>query len=68
MKSRTQRGIFALAAVAALGFGGTQAFASPAAATEERACTSSAACRRDCIARGYDGGFCDMGGCMCIIQ
>jgi hypothetical protein len=65
---RTQRGLFGLAMAAALGFGGAQAFASPGAAAAERVCTNSAACKRDCIARGFDGGFCDQGGCMCIIQ
>ena len=69
MKGRMRGGMFAAAMAAALGFGGTQAFASPdaAAADAERAC-SGGQCNRDCRARGYDGGFCDQGGCICIIQ
>jgi hypothetical protein len=67
MKSRTRGGIFALTMAAALGFGAAQAFASPGAAEAERA-GSGGQCRRDCIQRGYDGGFCDQGGCICIIQ
>jgi hypothetical protein len=47
--------------------GGAQAFAAPGAARAERAC-SGGQCRSDCRARGYDGGFCDQGGCICIIQ
>jgi hypothetical protein len=62
------RGVFALATAAALGFGWAQAFASPGAAGDaERAC-SGGQCRSDCRARGFDGGFCDQGGCICIIQ
>jgi hypothetical protein len=61
-------GIFGLVTAAALGFGGAQAFAQPAAAADaERAC-SSGPCNRDCKARGADGGFCDQGGCICYIQ
>lgn len=61
------RGVFALATAAALAFGGAQAFASPGAAAEaERAC-SGGQCNRDCRARGYDGGFCDQGACICLI-
>lgn len=68
MTARMQRGLFAAAMTAVLGFGGAQAFASPAQAAEaERAC-SSGQCGRDCRRAGYDGGFCDQGGCICIIQ
>lgn len=70
MKRRMQRAGFAAAMAAALGFGGAQAFASPGAAAradEMRAC-SSGQCSRDCRRAGYDGGFCDQGGCICIIQ
>jgi len=66
MRNGTRRGLFALAVAAALGFGGAQAFASPGAVAE-RAC-SGGQCNRDCKARGYGGGFCDQGGCICIIQ
>lgn len=68
MTRRTRQGIFGAAMAAALAFGGAQAFASPGAPTEaERAC-SGGQCNRDCRARGADGGFCDQGGCICIIQ
>jgi hypothetical protein len=68
-KRRMQRGVFAAAMAAALGFGGAQAFATPASAPADgmRAC-SSGQCSRDCRRAGYDGGFCDQGGCICIIQ
>ena len=66
MKRRMQGGIFALAMVAALAFGAAQAFAAPGA-EEERACNGGQ-CKRDCIRAGFDGGFCDQGGCICIIQ
>jgi hypothetical protein len=68
MTRRMQRGLFAAAMAAALGFGAAQAFASPGAAADvERAC-SGGQCNRDCKARGADGGFCDQGGCICFIQ
>jgi hypothetical protein len=68
MKRRIRGGMFAAAMAAALGFGGTQAFASPGTAADaERAC-SGGQCNRDCRARGADGGFCDQGGCICIIE
>lgn len=63
----TRRVFFALGTAAALGFGGAQAFASPGAPEAERAC-SGGHCNRDCKQRGFDGGFCDQGGCICIIQ
>lgn len=68
MKRGIRSGLFAAAMAAALGFGGAQAFASPGAGAEaERAC-SGGQCNRDCRQRGYDGGFCDQGGCICYIQ
>jgi hypothetical protein len=68
MTRTMQRGMFAAMTAAALGFGAAQAFAAPAAgAAAERAC-SSGQCSRDCRRAGYDGGFCDQGGCICIIQ
>jgi hypothetical protein len=64
---RAQRGMFALATVGALGFGAAQAFASPGAAAEARACNGGQ-CNRDCKARGADGGFCDQGGCIRYLE
>jgi hypothetical protein len=67
IRQRTRRGLFALAIAAALGSGGAQAFAAPAAA-EARACTN-AQCNEDCKRRGYDGGICaGSWGCACWIQ
>ena len=68
-RSRAARVLGALAVTAALGFGGAQVFASPAEATGDgmRAC-SNGQCSRDCRRAGADGGFCDQGGCICIIQ
>jgi hypothetical protein len=64
----TQRGLFALATVAALGFGGAQAFAAPRPAAAMRACTN-AQCDADCKRWGYDGGICaGSWGCACWIQ
>ena len=64
----TQRGLFALATAAALGFGGAQAFAAPGPAAAARACTN-AQCDADCKRWGYDGGICaGSWGCACWIQ
>lgn len=61
-----QRGMFAAVTAAALGFGAAQAFAAPAAAANaERACVNGK-CARECRSIGYDDGFCDQGGCICI--
>ena len=70
MKRSIRSGMFAAATAAALGFGGAQAFASPAPEGEAaaRACTN-AQCNLDCRARGYDGGICaGSWGCTCWIQ
>ncbi|HYW10590.1 MAG TPA: hypothetical protein VE871_01505 [Longimicrobium sp.] len=66
MKRRMQRGVFAAAMAAALGFGGAQAFASPAAAAadESRAC-SSGQCTQECRRIGYNVGVCESGTCVC---
>jgi hypothetical protein len=67
MTRSVQRGVFAAVTAAALGFGGAQAFASPAAPAEsERACVGGK-CSRDCRSIGYDDGICDQGSCICII-
>lgn len=66
MSRRMQRGAFGLAMAAALGFGGAQAFASPAAAVDEAACNTGK-CGQDCRKIGYDDGVCDQGSCVCLI-
>lgn len=63
-----RRGAFAALMAAALGFGGVQALAAPAAAQDPSGACSSGQCSRDCRRAGYEGGFCDQGGCICIIQ
>lgn len=68
MNRRIRGGMFAAATVAALGFGAAQAFASPSAAAEARACTN-AECNDWCRGQGYDGGICaGSWGCACWIQ
>jgi hypothetical protein len=67
MKRRMQRGVFAAAMAAALGFGGAQAFASPGAATAGRAC-DLAQCDANCKARGFTGGYCQLGWCGCYVD
>ena len=63
-----QRGVFALATAAALGFGARQAVAAPADAAAVRVCTNEQ-CNTDCRRRGYDGGVCaGSWGCACWIQ
>jgi hypothetical protein len=65
-RSRTARVLGALAVTAAMGFGGAQAFASPAAAAadESRAC-SSGQCTQECRKIGYNVGVCESGTCVC---
>jgi hypothetical protein len=63
---RMRSGLFALATAAALGFGGAQAFASPAAAKAEQACNGPQ-CRQYCRSIGYDDGRCGQEGCVCLI-
>jgi hypothetical protein len=68
MRRSMQRGLFAALTTAALGFGGVQALAAPAAAQGPEQVCNGGQCGRDCRRAGYDGGFCDQGGCICIIQ
>ena len=64
----SSRAVFALAVAAGLGFGATQAFASPARVAA-RAC-DPAACRTDCRNNLYSDGVCvSMKGsafCLCL--
>lgn len=61
--------VFGAATVAALGFGGAQAVASPAPATETARVCNSQVCNRICQAiPGSIGGFCTSNGsCVCYI-
>lgn len=65
-RSKVVRALGALAAAAAMGFGGAQAFASPAASTadEARACTLKQ-CTEQCAQIGYNVGRCEQGNCVC---
>lgn len=65
MKHRMQRGLFAAAMAAALGFGGAQAFASPAASADEARACASGQCTQDCRKIGYNVGVCESGTCVC---
>jgi hypothetical protein len=67
MKRAIRSGMFVAAVVAALGFGGAQAFASPGAAKAERAC-DPAQCDANCKARGFTGGYCQFGWCGCYVD
>lgn len=65
-----RKGLFPLAVVLSLGFGASQALATPKveSGSARRLCApeQSTACRNDCLARGYDGGLCYSGGlCQC---
>ena len=50
---------------AALAFGAAQAVAAPAGGSSARAC-NQARCSEGCIARGFDGGACVNGQCLCF--
>lgn len=70
MRRTLQQLAFAAAVVGALGFGGTQAFAAPGAATaNENACTLSSCrtyCRSWCTPGFACTGYCDPDvGCVC---
>jgi hypothetical protein len=62
-----RRGVFGVAAAAALVFGGTQAMASPAPAEAGPVCETGA-CNRACQALGLIGGYCtEPVGCSCYL-
>ncbi|HEU0053063.1 MAG TPA: hypothetical protein VFQ39_07790 [Longimicrobium sp.] len=66
MKSeRIRRWGFALLTAGALGFGGTQALAAPAAGDDARACSPNG-CDRACRAQGGISGRCNNGACLCF--
>ena len=59
-----RNGLFPAAFAAALGFGATQALASPEAPARAAACTD-AYCEQYCIDQGYTWGWCDRVWCRC---
>lgn len=66
---RMRRWVFGAGTVAALGFGGAQAMAAPAAADAEARVCNPQVCNRICQAiPGSIGGFCTSdGSCQCYI-
>lgn len=61
-----RRGVLGLAFAGALGFGASQALASPAPAAAEQSCDT--VCNRACRAAGFIGGFCGGGvSCSCYL-
>jgi hypothetical protein len=73
MSARILRnGLFSALTAVALGFGATQAFAAPDAASAAKFACDNAAdarCNTWCQGRGYDAGICNpiyVGGCQCF--
>jgi hypothetical protein len=64
--TRLCRRVIGVAVVATLGFGATQALASPAEAAEAAAC-DVVKCRANCKAQGQTSGACFEGQCICYI-
>ena len=61
-----RRGVLGLAFAGALGFGASQALATPAAAMAAPSCDTL--CNRVCQAAGFIGGFCGDGvSCSCYL-
>jgi hypothetical protein len=65
IRSRVARMAGAWAVTAALGFGGTQAFASPGAAAEGAARCTDYTCNARCVKVGRAGGSCSGATCVC---
>lgn len=70
--SHLRGALFGTAVAISLGFGASQALAAPAAAARFASCPYSpngpyfyGPCETDCVARGYDFGFCRYGSCVC---
>ena len=62
---RIGRWLLAVGSAAALGFGASQAMASPREAAEERACNPTG-CNKQCQAQGGISGRCNNGQCLCL--
>lgn len=61
-----RRGVLGLAFAGAMGFGASQALASPAPRAAEQSCDTL--CNRVCRAAGFIGGFCGDGvSCSCYL-
>jgi hypothetical protein len=66
MIGRLRRRVIGAAVAATLGFGASQALASPAEAAEAAAC-DVVKCRANCKAQGQTSGACFEGMCICYI-
>lgn len=66
IRGRMTRVLGALAVTAALGFGGTQAFASPGVTAERAARCTDGTCNSRCLNLGYAGGRCVGATCTCF--
>ena len=67
--TKVRNGVMAAALVGALGFGATQALATPAEPAKDSAC-SPGKCDKQCKEQfgPFAGGFCDpFGGCSCAV-
>lgn len=65
-RSLFRRGVFAAAVLGTLGFGATQALATPAASAAPPTCNEQQ-CDRTCRDAGFSGGFClDRTSCNCF--
>jgi len=66
MKNAITRWTLAAVAAASMGFGATQALASPAEAADAAVC-DVVKCRANCKAQGQTSGACFEGQCICYI-
>ena len=75
MRGKLLAALFGLATAGSLGFGGSQAFATPAASACDQfpwqftlSCPAPRTCDDECAGRGYfDGGLCRNNCCTCAI-
>ena len=68
MNDAVKRMVFAATVAAALGFGATQALATPAAAKDSARVCQDQFCAQLCSSLGFRGGFCNSGGgCSCYL-
>jgi len=68
--TRLRRALLALSFVGAMGFGATQAFATPEAAAVAGCALDGVQvsdCTAACRAKGYDVGYCALGRCICRV-
>ncbi|HST63286.1 MAG TPA: hypothetical protein VLK84_31535 [Longimicrobium sp.] len=67
MTTAVRRWVFGAVMAGALGFGGAQALAAPAPATQGETVCSNEVCNQVCLATAGRGGFCSTRGiCVCL--